>query len=220
VKQVVNIVAFVVCMVIISGCGKAPAPSAAETTPTPRASVSARSASPTPSATQTTTRPWKVTLEKADSCRIIRAIPPKRFKSSQGKVDPTDSVHFPGNVGCSRLSGYRDTDPYWDDPGIMLNVIAVVDQAADDFVASPSIEELIDRRLTIDGFRAYVVKSPGPGQCNGLVDVADGQLLFVWLAQPYGSADKIVVPQAELCRTVPGVLSAALDVLRSTRSTS
>jgi Protein of unknown function (DUF3558) len=222
VKNVVSIATTAVCVAAITACTVTPAPpdTAAEagrnesrTTPTASPSTPA---TPSPTPTPSVTRPWKITLKKSDSCRIIRAIPAKRFNSSQGKVDATSAVHFPGSIGCSRLSGHRDDDPFWDDPGIMLNVIAVVDQGADEFLSAPNIAELVHRRLTVGGFPAFVIKSPSPGQCHGLLDVADGQFVYVWLAQPFGSDDKIVVPRAKLCQTVPGVLSAVLSELRST----
>lgn len=119
---------------------------------------------------------------------------------------------------CSRLSGHRDSDVYWDDPGILLEVTAVVDRGLDDALTSVNIDGLVDRRLTVDGFPALVVKSPPAGRsCNGFLDSADGQFLYVLLGQPFGTPDgKAAVPQAKLCDTVPGVLSAVLEVLKPT----
>ncbi len=210
----------------VAACGGSNAPSRGagapagevKTTKPQRPSSSAKTPRPTPSAAKTTTRPWKITLEKDDSCRIARAIPPGRFKSSQGKIDPTGSLAFSGNVSCSRLSGQRASDVSWDDPGILLEVTAVVDRGLDDALASVNTEGLIDRRLTVDGFAALVVKSPPPGrQCNGFLDVAEGQFVHVMLGQPFGTPDdEMAVPQATLCKTVPRVLSAVLEQLEPT----
>jgi hypothetical protein len=227
-RHLVRIATIVAILATISGCGLLPRndaqtpstsrPSDGATTPSPRASAKATTARPTPSATQTRTRPWKVTLKKADSCRIARALDPKRFNASGGRISPSVSLRFPGNADCGRLSAHRDDDPHWEDPGILLSVVAVVDQGAEDYVARPEIERIIDRKFTLRGFSAYVLK-PHPAQCHGLVDVAEGQLLYVWLAQPYAAEDdEIVVPQATLCKTVPRVLTATLDVLEPTRS--
>jgi hypothetical protein len=222
----VGVAIFATCAaMMITGCG-ALAPRDAQTSSTPRPSVtgntaaspSTKVASPTTSATQATPRPWKVTLKRTDSCRIVEAIPPEQFGSSYGKVDSSDAINFPGNLGCSRLSGGGRAG---EDQGIILNVTAVVDQGMDEVVSSPNVEELIDQRLTVRGFRAVVVKSPPTGvTCNGFLDVADGQFVHVWLGQPYGSSDRVVVPTAKLCDTVPRVLDAVVEVLESSRSTS
>lgn len=210
-------------MASVAGCGEAVTSSGARKTPgevtttrAPDRSSSARTPRATPSATKTVARPWKVTLKKADSCRIARAIPPKRFKSSGGKIDGSGSLIFSGNVACSRLARHPESDVYYHDPGILLEVTAVVDRGLDEGLSMVNVKGLVDRRLTVDGFPALVVKSPPKGRgCNGFLDVADGQFVYVLLAQPFDTPDdKTAVPPATLCKRVPGVLSAVLEQLR------
>lgn len=224
-KHLLSVAAVAVFLATAAACAGAKGPtreatsvsSQRTTTPAPRPSSNARTPRPTPSATKTTTRPWKVTLAKGDSCRILRAISPKRFHSSQGKIDPSGSLVFLGNTACARLSLTRLNDALWNDPGILLEVTAVEDRGLDEALESIDIKGLVDRRLTVDGFPALVVKSlPSGHGCNGFVDVADGQFVYVLLGQPFYADDKVIVPPATLCKKVPGVLAAVMDELKPT----
>ncbi|MEQ7124172.1 hypothetical protein ABN034_06575 [Actinopolymorpha sp. B11F2] len=176
------------------------------------------SASPTPTATPSPTRTWPhhISLTRADSCRIRRAIPPSRFGSTAGKIEDSPSLQFPGNTDCFRLGKSRYTATgIVDDDGITLSVTAVTNESVDSFLdTAVGIEDRIVRRLSIEGLRAVVARSNDPGACYGLLDVAEHQQVYVVLDQPYTAhIGEVVVPRKKLCELVPTALIDALHAV-------
>jgi len=109
-----------------------------------------------------------------------------------------DSSLFPGSKDCF-ANGLQQN--------VALLVVAVVNQGVAEYLDGANAEV---QQSDANGFPLYVLTTQAsPDTCFGVLDVNDGQMLFI----NYGHGDTEPgqgVPQATLCQRVPDIARAAL----------
>jgi hypothetical protein len=165
---------------------------------------------PTTTTTTTTTttatteapiRPRDIDMASVDPCKLVASLPLGTFGLDQNRP-PTggDSTFFPGSKDCF-ANGIE--------ANLGLTLTAVVDQGAKEYAEGAGAETT---ETDVQGFPLYVLKGPTPDSCFGLLDVADGQMLYInyGLSAP---GSEPVTPQETLCTRVPQIAEAALAKL-------
>jgi len=154
------------------------------------------------SATATTTspagatRPRNVDVAAVDICGLVGSLPRGDFGLDTDRP-PTggDSSLFPGSKDCF-ANGIQNN--------LGLLVVAVVDEGAAEFAESANAE--VDQ-TEAGGFPLYILTPPNPGNCVGMLDVNDGQMIYFSYA--VGSSDSgPSTPQAALCLRIPDIAMA------------
>jgi hypothetical protein len=150
--------------------------------------------------TDVPTRPKDIDLTSVDICAVMKKVPVRKYGlDGRAPIAGTSSV-FPGNKDC--YSGGTAKR-------LGLTLIAVTDQDAGDFAETANAEV---SEFDAQGYPLYVLKPQQPANCFGMLDVHDGQ--FVWIA--YGSggpADRPATPQDQLCKTVPMIAASTVSAL-------
>lgn len=145
-------------------------------------------------------RPKDIDLASVDICTAMKKVPVRKYGlDGRAPISGTSSV-FPGNKDC--FFGGIDNN-------LALNFIAVTDQGAGEFAetANAKVSE-----FDAQGYPLYVLKPDQPANCFGMLDVHDGQ--FVWIAYSVSSTtDRPVTSQDKLCKTVPTIAASAVSVL-------
>ena len=183
---------------VLAGCttGEAGTPTAGDE---PTTTTTATTTSTT--TTEAATRPRDIDMAGVDVCELVASLPLATFGLDQDRP-PTggDSTFFPGSKDCF-ANGIE--------ANLGLTLTAVVDQGAKEYAESAGADTT---ETEVDGFPLYVVKAPAPDSCFGLLDVADGQMLYInyGLSAPGGEP---VTPQDTLCTRVPQIAKAALAEL-------
>ncbi|GAB1512241.1 DUF3558 family protein [Actinophytocola sp. KF-1] len=178
---------------LLAGCttGEAGTPTAGDEPPTTTTS--------TTTTTEAPDRPRDIDMAGVDVCELVSSLPLGTFGLDQDRP-PTggDSTFFPGSKDCF-ANGI--------DANLGLTLTAVVDQGAAEYAEGTDNSE-----TDVDGFPLYVVKPPNPDSCFGLLDVADGQMLYInyGLSAP---GSEPVTPQDTLCTRVPQIAKAVLAKL-------
>lgn len=195
-------------LLALTGCSRPqPGTPVAGGTVTIRQPDTPTEARPTTEATTTETatpvdRPKEIDLTTVDICQVVGGLPLREYKLD-GDRPPLagESDLFPGSKDCF-ANGIRNN--------VSLLVIAVTTEGARSYVDSANVVDRADS--TAAGFPLTVLTPRNPATCLGIVDVHDGQMLYV----SYGLGSPIeqpVTPQAELCRTVPVIATAAIGAL-------
>jgi len=147
-------------------------------------------------------RPKDVDLTKVDLCAVLTALPLRDYRLD-GDRPPLagDSSLFPGAKDCF-ANGIKNN--------VALLVIGVTDQGAKEFAEFATVASKSETKAA--GYPLTVLTPQAPGSCLGVLDVHDGQLLYISyaLGNPTGQP---VTPQAELCRTVPAIATAVVGAL-------
>jgi hypothetical protein len=168
-----------------------------EPTPEPTTLTSAPSEAPPP-----VDRPRPIDLTTVDVCQVVAALPLRDY-GLDGDRPPLagDSSLFPGARDCF-ANGIRNN--------VSLLVVAVTDQGAQPFAESANVAA---KTVTVAaGYPLTVLTPRAPASCLGVLDVHDGQMLY--LSYGLGSPNaQPVTPQARLCRTIPAVAAAAVGAL-------
>lgn len=184
---------------LLAGCttGEAGTPTGGDE-PTTTATTTTTTTTTT---TEAATRPREIDMAGVDVCELVASLPLATFGLDEDRP-PTggDSTFFPGSKDCFANGVEANL-------GLMLT--AVVDQGAKEYAESSGAES---SETEVRGFPLYVVKSPNPDSCFGLLDVADGQMLYInyGLSTP---GTEPVTPQDTLCARVPRIADAALAEL-------
>lgn len=146
-------------------------------------------------------RPRDIDLAAVDICEVVAGLPLREY-GLDGDRPPIGgtSALFPGSRDC--FAGGIGNN-------LSLTLIAVTDQAAGDFVDTANAQ-VTD--FEAEGYPLSVLKPAQPANCFGVLDVHDGQ--FVWVAYGLGSpAERPVTPQDRLCDTVPMIAASAVSAL-------
>lgn len=188
---------------LLVGCttNEAGSPTAQHTTTT-----TTRTAAPTTTTTEATTtttrpRPKAIDLAGVDVCQLIGKLPLGDYG-----LDP---ARPPTGGPSSAFPGAQDCFANGPAANLGLTIVAVVDQGAGEYLdgAQGDVEEAAAK-----GFPTYVVKTSDQAACFGVVDVNEGQLLFL----NYGlniAGEEPVTPQATLCDRIPTIAAAAITQL-------
>jgi hypothetical protein len=146
------------------------------------------------------TRPKDIDLTTVDICAVMKKVPVRKYGlDGRPPIGGTSSI-FPGSKDC--YSGGTAKR-------LGLTLVAVTDQDAGDFAETANAEV---SEFDAQGYPLYVLKPEQPANCFGILDVHDGQ--FIWIA--YGSggpADRPATPQHQLCKTVPMIAASTVSAL-------
>ncbi|MFC7624541.1 DUF3558 domain-containing protein [Microlunatus sp. GCM10028923] len=137
-------------------------------------------------------RPKNLDMAKADPCELVDGLPRKTFGLDDRKgLADDDSAVFPGNPSCFTL-GFRTN--------LGLSVVTVSTEGVTSYIESVNV---YPTPVTVKGYPAYVLAPERqPENCYGVVDVNDGQLLYL----SYGlniPDEEPITPQQKLCEQVP-----------------
>jgi hypothetical protein len=159
----------------------------------------------TTAATTTTTavtRPRNIDLTAVDVCQVVTGLPrPDLGLDTDRPPLADDSSLFPGSKECFNNGTAAN---------LALTLVGVVHQGAKEYLDGANAEV---HETDVGGFPLYVLTTEAsPGSCFGVLDVDDGQMLFVnyGLASP---SSEPVTPQDTLCRRVQDIARAALPLL-------
>ena len=147
-------------------------------------------------------RPRPIDLSTVDICQVVGGLPLRDYRLD-GDRPPLagESDLFPGSRDCF-ANGIRDN--------VSLLVIAVTTEGARSFVDSANVTAATDSVAA--GYPLTVLTPSNPATCLGVLDVHDGQMLY--LSYGVGSPlEQPLTPQADLCRTVPSIATAAVGAL-------
>jgi Protein of unknown function (DUF3558) len=146
-------------------------------------------------------RPRELDLAAVDICQVVGKLPLREYRldGDRPPIGGTSAV-FPGAKDCF-AGGIKNN--------LSLTLIAVTSEGAESFVDGANAEPSAS---TAAGFPLTVLKPANPANCFGVVDVADGQLLYVayGLASP---GQQPVTGQDKLCSTVPVIAEAAITAI-------
>jgi hypothetical protein len=190
-------------LLLVAGCATTEAgePTASdEPTRQPEQTVEPTETSESAEPSEVPHRPKDIDLASVDICAAMKKVPVRKYGlDGRAPISGTSSV-FPGNEDC--FFGGIDNN-------LALNFIAVTDQGAGDFAETANAEV---SEFDAQGYPLYVLKPDQPANCFGMLDVHDGQ--FVWIAYSVGSTtDRPVTSQDELCKTVPMIAASAVSAL-------
>jgi Protein of unknown function (DUF3558) len=179
----------------VAGESAVSTPTAPESTTAPPTSSQATTESQAPSVD----RPKPIDLTAVDLCRVLAGMPLRDFKLD-GDRPPLagESSLFPGAKDC--FANGRQNN-------VSLLLVGVTDQGAKEFAEFANVAAKSD--VVAAGYPLTVLTPQAPASCLGVLDVDDGQMLYI----SYGLAsprEQPVTPQAQLCRTVPAIASAAV----------
>ncbi|HEY0449025.1 DUF3558 family protein [Actinophytocola sp.] len=191
-------------LLLVAGCSTAepgqPTAGDPTTTTTPATTTGQ------PEETTTTTgapvhRPKEIDLTAVDICKVVAKLPVRDY-GLDGDRPPVggDSSLFPGAKDCF-AGGIQKN--------MSLTLIAVTDEGATSFVETANAEV---STAVAAGFPLSVLKPRQPANCFGVLDVHDGQ--FVFISYGLGSpTEQPVTPQNKLCQTLPTIATATIAAL-------
>jgi hypothetical protein len=196
-----RVIAPVLAALLVAGCaGNEPGKPVAgdPTTEAPTTTTTTTSSSAPASSVD---RPKPLDMGAVDICQVLAGMPVKQF-GLDGDRPPTggDSSIFPGAKDC--FAGGIQAN-------LGLSLVAVADQGAAEFLDGTRAE-VTDTEAA--GYPLHVLKPADPNSCFGVLDVADGQLLYLSYGLNMLGEDP-VTPQVQLCQTVPAIAAAALAQL-------
>lgn len=145
-------------------------------------------------------RPQPLDLAAVDICQVVAALPLTAFGLDGRPPLADESSLFPGARQCYAVGVGNN---------LGLTLVAVVDEGAREYIDTVNVPA---SESAVAGYPTWVLTPKDPGGCFGVVDVNDGQLLFVNYGQPV-PGEQPVVPQAQLCAAVPEIAAAALAAL-------
>ena len=146
------------------------------------------------------TRPKEIDLTSDDICAVMKKVPVRKYGlDGRPPIGGTSSA-FPGQQDC--YSGGTTKK-------LGLSLIAVTDQNAGDYAETANAEV---SEFDAQGYPLYVLKPAQPANCFGMLDVHDGQ--FIWIAYSSGGPiDNPTTPQDQLCKTVPMIAASTISAL-------
>lgn len=168
------------------------------TEPEPPAEPTASSPGQTPSVD----RPKPIDLTTVDVCQVLAGLPLADYGLDTDRPPLAgDSSLFPGAKDCF-ANGITNN--------VSLLMVAVTDQGAAEFAEFANVAGKTE--TVAAGYPLTVLTPQAPASCLGVLDVNDGQMLYLSyaLANPN---DQPVTPQAQLCAAVPTIAAAAVGAL-------
>lgn len=196
-----GVAAGVVVAVLTAGCSTAqPGTPVAGDPPVTGEPAEPQPPTSPPAEEPTVDRPRPIDLTRVDVCQVVAALPLRDY-GLDGDRPPLagNSGLFPGAKDCF-ANGVENN--------LSLLVVAVTDQGVSAFAETATVAA---RSATVAaGYPLTVLTPRAPGSCIGLLDVHDGQMLYISYA--LGSpTERPVTPQARLCRTIPAIAAAAVE---------
>jgi hypothetical protein len=161
----------------------------------------ASSTEPPPTSSAPRDRPEDIDMAGIDICKVVAGLPRPEYGLEDDRPPLAGtSVIFPGAKQC-----FANGIP----KNLSLTLIAVPDEDAREFVETANAE-VTD--FEAEGYPLSVLKPAQPENCFGVLDVHDGQLLFIsyGMGNPRGEP---VTPQKRLCDTVPAIAASAISAL-------
>ncbi|MGH3763304.1 DUF3558 domain-containing protein [Actinophytocola sp.] len=189
-------------LLLVAGCSTTQAgePTAVDTPPATTGQTeepTGTTESPTPERPK---RPRDIDLASVDICEVMTGIPVRKYGLDGRPPLRGTSQVFPGSEQCF-ANGI--------DKNLSMTLIAVTDQDADEFVETANAE-VTD--FDAQGYPLAVLKPAQPANCFGVLDVHDGQ--FVWVSYGLGNPnDQPVTPQNQICETVPKIAASVVSAL-------
>jgi len=168
------------------------------------AATSERTTEPEPSTPDAPSidRPEPIDLTTVDVCQVMSALPLRDYRLDADRPPLAgESDLFPGAKDC--FAGGRSNN-------VSLLIVAVTSQGASSYVDTANVAARSDTSAA--GYPLTVLTPENPASCIGIVDVHDGQLLYISYALN-SPVEQPVTPQPELCRTVPAIATAAIGAL-------
>lgn len=195
-----------VALLLVAGCSRAESgePTAGDepvTTETETATATETEPPTDEPTAPSVNRPRDVDLAAVDICQVVGTLPLRDY-GLDGDRPPVggNSSLFPGSKDCF-AGGIQNN--------LSLTLVAVTTEGADSFVDSANAEAAASSAA---GFPLTVLKPRNPANCFGVVDVADGQ--FLYLAYGLGSpGQQPATPQTTLCSAVPTIATAAIGAI-------
>lgn len=193
-------------LLLVAGCSSAEPgePTAGDATTTTTTEPTTDEPTETSESTETGTsvdRPREIDLKAVDICKVVGELPLKSY-GLDGDRPPLggDSTIFPGSKDC--FAGGIEKN-------LSLTLVAVTDESAESFVESANADVTSGEAA---GFPLSVLKPAQPANCFGVLDVHDGQ--FIYVAYGLGSpAEQPVTPQDQLCEAVTTIATATIGAL-------
>lgn len=191
-----GIFALVAVGLVVAFAGCAPSGPAGRQ-PTPGGQAPAATAEP-----PEVERPKDLDLAKVDPCKLVDGLQRKQFGLDDRKgLADDDSAVFPGNPSCFTL-GFKTN--------LGLSVVTVSTEGVSSYIESVDV---YPTPVTVKGYPAYVLAPEDqPEDCYGVVDVNDGQLLYLSYGLNLPDAEPIT-PQQALCERIPELAEALLTGL-------
>lgn len=194
------------CLTVLAGCSEAnpgrPVAAGSSERPPTSTSTSDTSDPGTTSAPPTSSnRPKAIDMAAVDPCKLLRDVRPTDFGIDMA-TDGTggNSSVFPGSKDCS-ASGVRSN--------MGLGLTAVVTEGFDSYTGSINPDKAAVTNGEVGGFRFAQVRPTRPESCFGVVDVNDGQMLYLVI----GSYSDPPASQDTMCGLVPRITEVAMKVL-------
>lgn len=131
---------------------------------------------------------------------MLKKVPVRKYGlDGRAPVGGTSSL-FPGSRDC--FSGGIDHN-------LSLTLVAVRDQGAGEFTETANAQVT---QFDAEGFPLYVLRNDSTWSCFGVLDVHDGQ--FVWIGYGMGNpSGRPVTPLDTLCKTVPLIAASTVSAL-------
>jgi hypothetical protein len=146
-------------------------------------------------------RPKDIDMAGVDICKVVAGLPRGEYglETDRPPLAGTSGI-FPGAKQCFANGLSKN---------LSLTLIAVPDRDAREFVETANAE-VTD--FEAEGYPLSVLKPAQPENCFGVLDVHDGQLLFIsyGMGNPRGEP---VTPQKRLCDTVPMIAASAVSAV-------
>jgi hypothetical protein len=167
-----------------------------------RSSPPSSTLSTTSSSAPPVSRPKTIDLKSTDGCKIMNAMA-AGFGWTGKSTSDFESLGFPGNKECIVTNS---------DKKETVNITGVTNKGVPEYTHNGQGANLAP--IKVAGFPAYTFtpKTAVGGDCRVVVDVADGQLLYVsWAVQVTTGA--AVPPVEQRCASATKVAEGAMKVL-------
>lgn len=194
-----------VSLLLLAGCSGSEQgnPVAGDGTTTDRPTGEPGTTEPAPPTTSEpgANRPRDIDLTKADICEAVGKLPLTSYGMDAGHPPrASKSSIFPNSTNCFAEGVAKN---------LSVSVVGVVSQGFDSYV-STSIAQVT--KGTAAGFPSAVIKGQDKTVCFDVVDVHDGQMVYVayGMNSPTG---KPATPQPTLCQRAQAIAAAVTTAL-------
>ncbi|RZS41358.1 uncharacterized protein DUF3558 [Herbihabitans rhizosphaerae] len=147
-------------------------------------------------------RPKPLDMRAVDPCRVLAATPLRELGIDKAPETRESVQPFPQAKACAAQAS-AGTPKF----GLGLMVLPVTDRSAADYVKYTREAGAEVQPMQVAGYPGYLIKPTNRIRCDVVVDVADGQLLYV---QHTDVSVPQKVPQATLCQSVVPNAEAAV----------
>jgi len=193
-------------LLLVAGCSTsqagAPAPADDPTSTTEQTGEPTETTDSTTSSTTTEgpNRPKDIDIAAVDPCALLNKMPVRKWGLDGRKPVTTDHARFPGAKACFS-NGIEKV--------FGLTVVAVTDQGAGEYLDTVNAEVT---EYDVQGYPFYTLVNPQVvNLCPGVLDVHDGQFLFISYGRPDFDAPEIPIPK--LCKTLTEIAASTVKAL-------